>query len=246
MENPDYARLQLNRRACTTRRQLSSALRDAASSIALAIQRLKALLSSATVITDLDARPTVRAIATAACSRAATILGSRNMENDNRSSPLEHNGYTRKHVVRCSRQGLWPRWYGVSCGGNAASLATACRLCLQRKWSSKFWEEPQHRAGDFLGVVVVTTTMRFASQLPRDAAKSTSFTSRPQLRRHPLQRIQPFIATTSNYWFPTYSNHFAIRPQLRWTPLQRNPPAFSQTNLSKTNCWNSTHAIGLN
>ena len=90
------------------------------------------------------------------------------------------------------------------------------------------------------------TTMKFASQLPRDAAKSTSFTTRPQLRRHPLQRIQPFIATTSNYWFPTYSNHFAIRPQLRWTPLQRNPPAFSQTNLSKTNCWNSTHAIGLN
>jgi hypothetical protein len=96
----------------------------------------------------------------------------------------------------------------------------------------------------FLGVVA--TTMKFASQLPRDAAKSTSFTSRPQLRRHPLQRIQPLIATTSTYWFPTYSTHFAIRPQLRWTPLQRNPPAFSQTNLSKTNSWNSTHVIGLN
>ena len=87
-------------------------------------------MSSAGVIS-----PAVHGISAVACRRA-TRIGSRGMENDNRSSPLEHNGYTRKHVVRCSRQGLWPRWYGVSCRGNAASLAAACRLCLLRKWSS--------------------------------------------------------------------------------------------------------------
>ena len=194
MENPDCSRLQLNRRACTTRRQLSSALRDAASWIALAISRLQALLSSATVITDLDARPTVRAIAAAACSRAATIIGSRTMENDNRSSPLEHIGYTRKHVGDVRVKG-----YGR--GGGVYLVAATPRL-WQRHVVSVCYENGRARVGRNHNIamvksVLVATPMKFSSHLPPDAAKSTRFTTRPQLRRYPLQRIQPVIAKSN-------------------------------------------------
>ena len=70
------------------------------------------------------------------------------------------------------------------------------------------------------------TTMPVSAHLPPDAAKSTSFTTRPQLRRCPLQRIQPVMAK-SNCWNSTHSNYFAIRPQLRRTPL-----------LELYHCWN--------
>ena len=128
---------------------------------------------------------------------------------------------------------LWQRHVVSVCNENGqASFGRSHSIALVILWGGGGGER--------------ATTMRFASQLPRDAAMCTSFTSRPQLRRHPLQRIQPFITTSSNYWLPTYSNHFAIRPQLRWTPLQRNPPVFAKTNLSKTTSCHSTHAIGSN
>ena len=41
--------------------------------------------------------------------------------------------------------------------------------------------------------VVGATTMKFLSHLPPDAAKSTSFITRPQLHTSPLQRIQHVI-----------------------------------------------------
>ena len=79
--------------------------------------------------------------------------------------------------------------------------------------------------------VIGATTTKFSSNQPPDVAKSTSFTTRPQLRKFPLQWIQSVVAK-STCWNSTHANYFAIRPQLRRTPLRRKPPVLSKTNLA--------------
>ena len=90
-----------------------------------------------------------------------------------------------------------------------------------------------------------STTTKFSSNQPPDVAKSTSFTTRPQLRKSPLYWIQSVVAKSKS-WNSTHANYFAIRPQLRRTTLQRKTLAMAKNNLSKTKCLSSKHATCWN